>query len=439
MKRALVLGAGLVSRPLARYLLDQPGICVRMATRTVSKALKIINNHPDGEAIQWVVDDVRSLRKMIEDSDIVISLLPYVYHVMVADLCIEYGIPLVTTSYVSKEMQERDSKAKETGIILLNEIGLDPGIDHMSAMRTINYIRSKNGKVVSFSSYCGALPSPEANTNPLGYKFSWSPRGVVLAVRNSARFLKDGREINVPSKNLFDNCSRIKIEGIGELEVYPNRDSILYIEKYGIPETKTMFRGTLRYPGWCELWKNFRKLGLLNDVEVYLSGLTDREFIASLVNAEKENVKEAVCRHLNLNEDSSVIKKIEWLGFFEDTPIPIEKGAALDVLTAKLLDKLQYEEGERDMVVLYDVVIGEYPDGTREKVVSSLIDFGEPGGDTSVSRTVALPAAIAAKLILEGEINLTGVQIPVHPEIYTPVLEEMKKLDMELKEEIERI
>jgi len=439
MKRALVLGAGLVSRPLVRYLLEQPGICVRIATRTVSKAQKIIDNHPNGEAIQWVVDEVESLRKMMEDSHIVISLLPYIYHVMVADLCLEYKIPLVTTSYVSKEMQERDLKAKEVGIILLNEIGLDPGIDHMSAMRAINYIRSKNGKVVSFSSYCGALPSKEANTNPLGYKFSWSPKGVVLAARNNARFLKDGKEIIVSSENLFDNCFRINLEGVEELEVYPNRDSIPYIEKYGIPETKTMFRGTLRYPGWCELWRNFRKLGLLDDREVDLRGLTYREFIASLVKAEKENVKEAVCEYLNLDEDSPVIKKIEWLGFFEDIPIPMEKGAALDVLTAILLDKLQYKEGERDMVVLYDVVVGEYPDGTKERVISSLVDFGEPGGDTSVSRTVALPAAIAVRLILEGKIDLTGVQIPVHPKIYTPVLEEMKKIGIELKEKIEKI
>jgi saccharopine dehydrogenase (NADP+, L-glutamate forming)/spermidine synthase len=439
MKRALVLGAGLVSRPLVRYLLEQPDLHVRVATRTVSKAQRLIGDHPRGEAVQWVVEERNRLREMMEDSHIVISLLPYVYHVIVADLCIEYGIPLVTTSYVSKEMQERGSKAKEAGIILLNEIGLDPGIDHMSAMRTIDYIRNKGGRVVSFSSYCGALPSKEANTNPLGYKFSWSPRGVVLAARNSARFLKDGREVNIPSEALFDNCFKIDIEGVGEFEVYPNRDSIPYIERYRIPETKTMFRGTLRYPGWCELWKNFRKLGLLDDREVELKGMTYREFIASLVDGDKERAKESVCNYLDLDEDSEVIKKMEWLGFFKDDPVPLEKGAVLDVLTAKLLEKLQYEEGERDMVVLYDVVIGEYPDGSRERFISSLVDFGEPGGDSAVSRTVALPAAIAVKLILDGKIGLTGVHIPTHPEIYNPVLEKLGELGMKIEEKIEKI
>lgn len=439
MKRVLVLGAGLVARPLVRYLLDKPGIKVRVATRTVSKAEKMIKDHPDGEAIRWVVDDREGLKELMKDSHLVVSLLPYVYHVMVADLCIEKGIHLVTTSYVSSEMMERDERARERGVLLLNEIGLDPGIDHMSAMKSIGYIRKKEGKVVSFTSHCGALPSPEANTNPIGYKFSWSPRGVVLAVRNRARFLRDGKIVDVPSENLFDSCNKINVKGVGELEVYPNRDSTPYVEKYGIPETERMFRGTFRYPGWCELWRNFRKLGLLDDREVDLRGLTYARFMGSLVGASGENVKEAVSSYLNLKEESEVLRKMEWLGFFEDASIPLEKAPVFDVLTAKLFERLQYQEGERDMVILRDEVIGKYPDGTGEKVVSSLIDFGEPGGDTSVSRTVGLPAAVGVNLILEGEIPLTGVHIPTDPAIYNPVLRELKDLGMEIREEITKI
>lgn len=444
MSRVLVLGAGLVSRPLVRYLLDQPETKVRVATRTVSKAERIIEGHKNGEAIHWLVEDREGLKRMMEDSDIVVSLLPYVYHVMVADLAIERGIPLVTTSYVSKEMMERDKKAREKDVLLLNEIGLDPGIDHMSAKKTIDYVRSKNGNVLSFTSHCGAIPSPEANTNPIGYKFSWSPRGVVLAARNSARYLKDGEIVEVPSENLFDNCSHIDVDGIGHLEVYPNRDSLPYREKYSIEETKTMFRGTIRYPGWCELWRNFKRLGLLDDKEIVLKGFTKRSFFAYLTEGKKieekeQDTKKRLSEFLNIPEDSDVIKKMEWLGFFEEEPLSLEKGAALDVLTQILLSKLRYDEGERDMVILYDEVIAEYPDGTREKYLSSLVDFGEPGGDTSVSRTVALPAAIAVKLILEDKITLKGVHIPVHPMIYGPVLKELQNLGMKITEETERL
>lgn len=435
MKKALVLGAGLVSRPLVKYLLDQKDVEVTVATRTVSKAQRMIEGHERGRAVQWTVDRMDELDKMVEEHDVVVSLLPYTYHVQVADVCIKHKKPLVTTSYVSEEMRRRDEKAKDAGVLLLNEIGLDPGIDHMSAKKTINLIRSKNGKVKSFRSLCGAIPSPEANDNPIKYKFSWSPRGVLLAARNDARFLKDGKIVEVPGEELFDHCFTIEFEGVGTLEVYPNRDSVPYVELYDIKETDTMFRGTLRYPGWCELMGSLRKIGYLELEERDFRGLTYRDFILSLVGGDGDP-KEAVANFLGISIDSEVIRKFEWLGLFEDDPIERETSTPLDVLLDRMLPRMQYKEDERDMVVLYDEFIAEYPDGRRERIISSLQDFGVPGGDTAVARTVALPAAVAVKLILDGRIKLTGVWIPVHPEIYEPVMEGLKELGMEIKETV---
>lgn len=432
MGHILVLGAGMVARPLVRYLLEG-GHEVTVASRTLSKAERLVEGFTKGHALQWTVDDEPKLRQLVQKADIVVSLLPYVYHVKVANICLDYRKHMVTTSYVSPDMQSLDNDAKSKNIILLNEIGLDPGIDHMSAMRMINKVKSNGGKVISFRSYCGALPAPEAADNPFKYKFSWSPRGVVLAARNSARYMVDGKEVNVPAELLFTHCSKINIKGVGELEVYPNRDSIPYIDKYSIHTVRTMLRGTLRYPGWCKLWYSIGRLGLLDDKQLSVKGLTYRKFMQQLLNTESDDIRKAVADYLGLDLHDEVLDKLEWVGLFADDPIPLDIGAALDVLTQRLLDKLQYKEGERDMVVMYHEVIAEYH-GKTEKLTSTLIDYGTIGNDTAVARTVALPAAIGVKLILEGKIKLTGVQIPVVPEIYEPVLQELETLGIKLEE-----
>jgi saccharopine dehydrogenase (NADP+, L-glutamate forming)/spermidine synthase len=347
---------------------------------------------------------------------------------------------MVTTSYVSDVMQKLDGEAKNAGILILNEVGLDPGIDHMEAMRIIHEVEEKDGEIQSFTSYCGGLPAPEANTNPFGYKFSWSPIGVLLAGKNSAQYLKDGQQVLIPAEDLFKGYAIISIEGLGEFEAYPNRNSLPYIQLYGIQSTETMLRGTLRNKGWCPTMKKMVDLGLLDEEEKEWDGITYKDFIQRLMNdPAEENIKKALGAHLNIEEDSDILQRFEWLGLLSDEAIPVSKGSALDVLGARMLEKLQYEEGERDMIILQHQFVASYPDDTKEKITSTLIDFGIPDGDSSMARTVGLPAAIATRLILEGKIEMTGVHIPVIRKIYTPILQELKGLNIAFKERREKL
>jgi len=438
MKKVLILGAGLVARPLVRYLLDQPETEVEVASRTVSKAVKLINNHPQGRAQELNLKNEEGLKEEISKADVVISMVPYAFHPKVAQYCIAYGKHMVTTSYVSEDMRNLHEEAKRAGILILNEIGLDPGIDHMEAMRIIHEVEGKGGKIESFTSFCGGLPAPEANTNPFGYKFSWSPIGVLLAGKNSARYLKDDEEISIPAENLFDNYSVIKIEGLGDFEAYPNRDSLPYIETYGITQTKTMLRGTLRNLGWCRTIKKMIDLGFLDDEEKDWTGLSYQEFLRHLMkNPPEEDIKKALSSYLSIEESSDIIERFEWLGLLSEDSLPLEKGSALDITAARMQEKLQYEKGERDMIVLQHTFIASYPSEKKEEITSTLIDFGIPEGDTSMARTVGLPAAIGTRLILEGKIEETGVHIPVVPEIYEPLLQELKEQGIAFKEKKE--
>jgi len=440
MKKILILGAGLVAKPLVRYLLDQPDFEVEVASRTVSKAVKLIDNHPRGKASELNLKNEEGLKDKISKADLIISMVPYTFHPIVAKYCIDYKKAMVTTSYVSEVMKNLDAEAKKAGILILNEVGLDPGIDHMEAMRIIHEVEEKGGEILSFTSYCGGLPAPEANTNPFGYKFSWSPTGVLLAGKNSAQYLKDGQQIFIPPQDLFDDYLMINIEGLGEFEGYPNRDSLPYIELYGIKSTKTMFRGTLRNKGWCSTLKKIADLGLLEEEGKDWTGLTYKDFLKKLMNDPvEEDIKKALSAHLNIEESSDIIQRFEWLGLLSDEPLPLEKDSPLNILGAKMLEKLQYEEGERDMIMLQHQFIASYPGDKKEKITSTLIDFGIPHGDSSMARTVGLPAAISTKLILEGKIEKTGVHIPVTPEIYIPILQELKELDIAFKEKKEEM
>lgn len=435
MHKALILGAGLVAGPMVRYLLDQPDFQVTVASRTVSKAQALVGGHPHGKALALNVKDDVELVALIKEADLVVSLLPYIYHLPVAVKCLEYKKHLVTTSYVKPEMQALDTAAKEAGIILLNEIGIDPGIDHMSAMRVIDEIQANGGELTTFVSYCGGLPAPEANTNPFGYKFSWSPRGVVMASKNPARYLWDGQEIQVPGEELFDNHWPVEIEGLGTFEGYPNRDSMPYTQVYGINPSRTMFRGTLRYPGWCTTLKKISELGFFDDtVRDDLAGLTFAQLTARLLAAESDDLETALAAKLEVERDSFVISNMEWLGLLSDDPLPAGVDTLMDMLTARMLELMSYGPGERDMIVLYDVFYARYPD-RMERTTSTLIDFGVPHGDSAMARTVSLPAAIAVKLILTGEITATGVHVPVIPEIYNLVLDELETLGIKCVEE----
>jgi len=439
VKKVLVLGAGLVTGPLVHYLLDQEDFQVKVASRTVEKAQKLVGTAKNGIVERLDVSDKKALEELIRETDLAISLLPYIYHPLVAKLCIKHKKLMVTASYVKEEMKALDEEAKKAGVILLNEIGVDPGTDHMSAMRVIDRIRADGGELVSFSSYCGGLPAPDANDNPYGYKFSWSPRGVILAGKNPARYLKDGEIVDIPGEDLFSHHWPVEIAGLGELEGYPNRDSLPYIDTYGVNGVKNMFRGTLRYPGWCETMKKIEELDLLDETErTDLASLTFAKLTAKLIGGSKESLKSGLASYLKVEEDSSVISNIEWLGFLSDEPLPEGAKSPLDVLAARMLEKMQYAPGERDMLIMQHEFIAKYPDRT-EKTTSTMIDYGIPHGDTSMSRTVGLPAAIATKLILTGKINFTGVQVPVIPAIYDPVLAELESMGIKFTEKTEVI
>ncbi len=438
MKKVLILGAGLVSRPHVNYLLAQKDFMVTVASRTVSKAEKLVANHPNGTPVELNVTDDAMLEKLVSEHDLSVSLLPYTYHVKVAKLCIKHGKHMVTTSYVSDAMRELDEDARDADVLILNEIGVDPGIDHMSAMRVIDGVKENNGRILSFRSYCGGLPAPEANTNPWGYKFSWSPRGVVMAGKNAAKWLENCKIVDVPGPELFAHHWEVEIPGFGKLEGYPNRNSVPYVDIYSIKDTNTMFRGTLRYPGWCATMKKIVDLGILDDEKKYdLEDLTYADFMEKLVTEKThKTLKENLATQWDLPFDANPLYRVEWLGLLSDKVIGLDKGTAMDVFCNALNEKLTYEPGERDLLVLHHEFIAEFQD-KKQHITSTMIDYGIPNGDSSMSRTVGLPAAIAVKLILEGKIQEKGVKIPVNPEIYLPVLDELKNQNIECVERFE--
>ena len=419
----------MVSKPLAHYLLKK-GFQVTVASRTVSKAEALIKGFTNGVALSLNVNDSQSLVNLISKCDLVISLVPYTYHVQIANICIQHKKHMVTTSYVSKGMQDLDAAAKKASITILNEIGLDPGIDHMSAMKIIHDTERKGGKVISFQSYCGGLPALQDNNNPFGYKFSWSPRGVVMAGKNSGQYLLNGNIIFIPSKNLFKQYHIIDIAEFGSLEAYTNRDALPYKKLYGLKDAHTVYRGTLRNVGWCYTMKKVQELGLLDDTpREDLKDLTYAHMVLKLIGLEKsQDIIRDTANFLNLEKHATVLKKFQWLGLFENKPLPDENNI-MDMFSSLLQEKLMLKAGELDLIVLYHKFFTKYQD-KEEMVTSTLIETGIPDGDSAMSRTVSLPAAIASAMLLNGEIKFPGVHIPIYPEIYKPVLTELEVMGL---------
>lgn len=440
MSNVLVLGAGMVSRPLVRYLLEQQNFNVTMASRTVSKAEAIVDTHPHGTALSLDVKDDTHLETLIKDADIVVSLLPYVFHVNVAKICISHHKHLVTTSYVSEEMQALDEAAKKANVLLLNESGLDPGIDHMSAMKIIHQIEKNKGKITGFKSTTGALPAHEANTNPFGYKFSWSPKGVLLASRNPAKWLEDGQIVSIPGEHLFEHYYLKDVPRIGTFENYPNRDSVQYKDIYGLKDAKTVYRGTFRMTGWCETLRAIAEIGWLQDTSLEgFTGDTYADVTRALLNAKpNENLEQKTADYLGLKAYSSVVKRLKWLGLFSDCSLPKEKDNPLDYLNVLTLEKMPLKENERDMIVMHHEFEATYDD-RKEYITSTLLEYGIPEGDSAVARTVALPAAIAVTMILNKKIQLTGVHRPTLPAIYNPILDELETMGIGFKEQTQQI
>ncbi|MCX6234492.1 MAG: saccharopine dehydrogenase NADP-binding domain-containing protein [Bacteroidetes bacterium] len=435
MKKVLILGAGMVVKPIVTYLLDH-GYQVSVATRTKSKADSMIGGHPHGRSVAWTVEQENELENMIQEHDLTVSLLPYTHHLMVAKKCLRYKKNMVTTSYVKPEMRALDEDARKAGIIILNELGLDPGIDHMSAMRVIDHIHSKGGEVEEFYSFCGALVAPEVEGNPFRYKFTWAPKGVVMAGNNDGKYLHQGEVLYIPTENLFRNPIKVDFPGVGLLDVYPNRDSLPYKELYGIPEARTIFRGTFRYQGWCEIIDAFKVLRLLSYDKMTLDGLTYAGFMARMIGeSSPADIRAKVAAKLGLPVNSRPLKAMEWLGLFTGEPVNRKEDSPFEILSDLMIARMMIQPDERDMVVMQHTFLAKYPGGTKEIIKSRMLDFGTLQTDTSIARTVALPAACGVAMILEGKIKAKGIHIPVIPEIYNPILDQLEKMHIRMVEE----
>jgi saccharopine dehydrogenase-like NADP-dependent oxidoreductase len=435
MKKILVLGAGLVSKPGVVFLLEN-GLHVTVASRTVAKAQKIVQGYENGTAKELLVENTDQMEALVKENDIIISLLPWTHHIIVAKCCLKFNKSMATTSYVSEEMQTLNADIKAKNLLFLNEIGVDPGIDHMSAMQIIDNVHDQGGKIRHFYSICGGLPAPDDNDNPFGYKFSWSPKGVVLASRNAATFLENGKEINIPGEDLFLNYRIEEIAGLGKFEVYPNRNSLPYKKIYGLKDARTVMRGTYRNIGWCDTFKKIVDLGLVDDTPIKtLSGISFKKMMADIAGvSDTDDVKAAIAGKVGIEKEHFVIKNLDWLGLFGNETVP-QCDNRLDILSEKLHEKLYYKDGEKDMLLLRHTFVIENADKTEKTITSTMIDYGIPHGDSSMARTVSLPLGIGVKLMAQGKINLTGVQIPIKKEIYEPVLSGLEQLNIKMDEQ----
>jgi len=444
MKKILILGAGLSASSLIKYLLDvstEHNFKVIVTARSTEKAESKLNKHPNGIPQAFDIENIDELPKLIADCDVAISLLPAKYHPIVAKECLKQKKHLFTTSYVSPEMQKMDAEVRENGLLFLNECGVDPGIDHMSAMKIIDEIREKGGKLINFESNTGGLVAPEFDNNPWNYKFTWNARNVILAGQAGARFLHNGKIKYIPYQQLFSRTEIINVLNYGEFEVYANRDSLMYQDIYGLDGIQTLFRGTMRRPGYSEAFNCFIELGMTDDNLIidHSEKLTNRSFV-DLFLPENPNLtlEENFCRYLGISQVSNEFKKIQWLGLFDDEPINLKKASAAQILQGIIEKRWQLAETDLDMIVMQHQFVYELG-GKKYERKSSLVVIGKDKVHTAMSITVGVPLAIAVKLFLTGKLNAEGVVIPVKPEIYNPILEELEEYGVKFIEEEKEI
>ena len=444
MQTILILGAGLSSNSLIKYFLDhseKQQWKIRVGDINSENAIERIAGHPNGDAILFDVHNVKQRREEIESAHIVISLLPARMHHLVAESCVELGRNMVTASYLSPAIKALDQKARKKGIVLMNECGVDPGIDHMSAMQMICRIREEGGELKAFESSTGGLVAPGFENNPWQYKFTWNPRNVVLAGKEGARFLHNGKFKYIPYHKVFRRIETIQVPDLGEFEVYGNRDSLTYRETYGLHHLETMFRGTIRRPGYCEAWDIFVQLGATDDSYVMenTEEMTCREFINSFMAYRTDiPVEEKLSLYLGLEKDSMMMERLKWLGIFDDTKIGVPGLTPAKILQKILEEKWKLNPGDKDMIVMqhqFDFT----RDGIHKKRYSTMVYIGEDTKDTAMSVTVGLPLAMVARRILEGDYKETGVQLPIQPEIYNPVMKELEKYGIRFVDEEIRI
>jgi len=441
MKKILVIGAGRSAVTLIKYLLDNSSANnwqVKVADFSIELADQAVGNHNNGKAIFFNVTDKKQRESEIENADIVISMLPASLHITVAKDCVRLGKNLVTASYVSPEIAELDEAAKQAGILLLNEIGLDPGIDHMSAMQVIDEIKENGGELTSFKSFCGGLVHPDYDNNPWNYKFTWNPRNVVLAGQGTAQYIENGDYKYIPYTSLFERTEYMEVLDAGEFEGYANRDSLSYRKSYGLDDIPTLFRGTLRRKGYSEAWNIFVQLGMTDDTYKIenSASITNREFINMFLPFNDAlTVEEKLCKQFSLTTDSVIFQKIAWLNAFSENKVGIENASPAQILQAICEKKWTLGSEDKDMIVMQHQF--EYmQNGEQKKLNSSLLVFGDDPRYTSMAKTVGLPVAIATKLILSGAIKSTGVKIPTTKDIYVPVLKELEENGINFVEEL---
>ena len=438
MKKILIIGAGKSSSYLIKYLLEhslKKGWQLTVADMSLELAKQKTVGYPKARAIKLDSNNEIQRKSEIEKSDIVISMLPAFMHYSVASDCILYKKHLVTASYVSKEILSLDAAAKKANVLLLNEMGLDPGIDHMSAMQIIDRIKKTGEEIISFKSYCGGLVAPESNDNPWGYKFSWNPRNVILAGQGTAKFIERGKYKYIPYNRLFKLAEIVKVEGHGKFDAYANRDSLSYRKPYRLQNIPTMLRGTLRMPGYCRAWDAFVKLGLTDDSYIVeqSDSLTYNQLLEAFLPPSNKKIKARLADFIQEKTNSEVIKKIEWLGLLEDKKIKLANATPAQILQNLLEETWKLKETDKDMVVMqHEFEIKSK--GRNQKIISSLVVIGENQQYTAMAKTVGLPMAIAVKLILENKIKMSGVVIPTIKEMYEPVLKELESFGIKFRE-----
>ena len=434
MKNILIVGAGRSSSSLIKYLLEQShieGHHITIADLSLEAALKKTKNHPNATAIQLDLFDVEQRRLEIQKADIVVSMLPATFHIEVAKDCITYKKHMVTASYISPEMAALDEAAKENGLIFMNECGLDPGIDHMSAMRILDEIKEKGGKIISFESYCGGLVAPESDDNLWNYKFTWNPRNVVLAGQGgAAKFIQEGQYKYIPYNKVFRRTEFMQVEGYGRFEGYANRDSLKYKKIYGLENASTVFRGTIRRVGYSRAWNVFVELGITDDTYIidHSETMSYREFINLYLPYHPTDSVEVKLRlALGIDMDDILWDKLEELDIFNPNKIiGLKDATPAQILERILNDSWTLKEHDKDMIVMYHK-IGYELNGELKQIDSTMVCIGDDQTYTAMAKTVGLPVAIATNKILKGIINTPGVQLPIDKEIYEPILKELEE------------
>jgi saccharopine dehydrogenase-like NADP-dependent oxidoreductase len=441
MRNILIIGAGRSASSLIKYLLtksDSEKLQITIADLSLELAQKKTNNHPNAIPIQLDIINIEQRQKEIQKADIVISMLPAHLHVEIAEDCIAFKKNMVTASYISPKMQELDAQAKENGLIFMNEIGLDPGIDHMSAMKVIDEIREKGGKMIQFESFCGGLVAPEDDTNLWNYKFSWNPRNVVLAGQGGvSKFIQEGKYKYIPYTKLFRRTEFLEVEGYGRFEGYANRDSLKYRSIYGLDDILTMYRGTLRRVGYSKAWDMLVQLGMTDDSYTMENSenMSYRDFTNSFLAYHPTDSVELKLRHyLKIDQDDVIWDKFMELDLFDaSTKVNIKNATPAQILEKILAEKWALHPQDKDMIVMYHK-FGYELDGKERQIDSTMVCLGDDQTYTAMAKTVGLPVAIATLQILNGNIKTPGVQIPIKKEVYLPLLKELESFGVVFNE-----